>query len=326
MDMQGVTDTLGALFAQSGRVTAVLLSGAPGIGKTACIAAAAAKAHKPVLTLPLPTMEAVDLRGMPTVIGGRTQWASPLPRDGEGVLILDEVSSAAPDVQVAAHHLVWAEAGSDMSVPNGWHIVLTGNRATDKTLYRAMSGPLRNRLLMLNVEVNPLQWADWAAQANVHPFVVAFIRWLPDALMDKEVPADGAFPSPRAWDRAGRLLNLAVGPDVERELLAGTVGLAAATKFSAYLEMARTLPDIQSILDNPEKANVPKEPSLRYAITCSLAQYTRCQKVSAMRYVARLPADFGVVYLREIRDQFDIRSDADIREWIGKHKSAFLDE
>ena len=40
--------------------------------------------------------------------------------------------------------LFMQNSGSDMSLPEGWHIVLTGNRAADNTLFRATSGPLRN--------------------------------------------------------------------------------------------------------------------------------------------------------------------------------------
>src|ERR1700678_857351 len=141
---QEVTATLTKIFQKSTRRIVVFLQGPPGIGKTASVGQAAKSAGKNLITFALPTCESVDLRGLPHVENGATRWASPLPRDGSGVLLLDELSSAAPDVQVAAHHLVHAEPGSDMSLPEGWHLVMTGNRASDKTLFRALSAPLRN--------------------------------------------------------------------------------------------------------------------------------------------------------------------------------------
>ena len=104
------------------------------MGKTAVVAQAARRAAKELNTFALPTCESVDLRGLPNIVDGATKWASPLPKDGVGVLLLDELSSAAPDVQVAAHHLVHAEPGSDMSLPEGWHLVLTGNRAATRRI------------------------------------------------------------------------------------------------------------------------------------------------------------------------------------------------
>jgi MoxR-like ATPase len=156
---QEIATTLTTLFKQNNRSVVVFLQGAPGIGKTAAVGQAAQRASKELRTFALPTCESVDLRGLPIIENGSTKWASPLPRSGSGILLLDELSSAAPDVQVAAHHLVHAEPGSDMSLPAGWHLVLTGNRASDKTHYRATSAPLRNRLVTINCEPDVKQWA-----------------------------------------------------------------------------------------------------------------------------------------------------------------------
>src|SRR3972149_11171537 len=126
------------------------------------------------MTIALPTCEAVDLRGMPQIVDGRMQWASPLPKDGAGVLILDEISSAAPDVQVAAHHIAWHEDGSDVALPKGWHLVMTGNRASHKTLYRPMSGPLRNRVILLDIESDADSWCRWAVRNAISPLITGF--------------------------------------------------------------------------------------------------------------------------------------------------------
>ena len=159
MNTADVQETLYKLFIKPEKAVNIFLQGGPGVGKTSIVAQAAKKAKKNLITFALPTCEAVDLRGIPHVVDGKTVWASPLPRTGEGVLLLDEVSSAPPDVQVAAHHLIWAEEGSDMSLPKGWHVVLTGNRVQDKTLYRSMSGPLRNRLATVQCQADVAQWA-----------------------------------------------------------------------------------------------------------------------------------------------------------------------
>ena len=315
--------TLTAVFNQDERKQSVFIMGSPGLGKTAIVAQAAQTAHKQLMTIALPTCEAVDLRGMPQIIDGQTKWASPMPKDGKGVLLLDVLSSAAPDVQVAAHHLVWAETSSDMALPKGWHVVLTGNRATDKTLYRATSGPLRNRLCLLNIEPDSKQWCDWAMDAGINPHVIGFIRWRPELLTCKEIPSDGAFPSPRAWQRASDVLSLTVSTSIEREMIAGTVGEGPTTEFAAYLRTARELPSIQAILANPKKAEVPKSPSLLYALITGMAQYTRQEQVSAMAYVSRVPAEFALLYIRDIRDKYNITVDKDIRSWVAEHKSMF---
>lgn len=323
MNTVDLKNTLTGIFQSPERKLAVMLQGSPGVGKTAIVAEAAEAARKELVTIALPTCEAVDLRGLPQVVEGQTRWASPLPRGGEGVLLLDELSSAAPDVQVAAHHLVWTEKGSDTTLPEGWHIVLTGNRATDKTLYRAVSGPLRNRLTTINVEADSGSWTDWAMDHNLNPNIIGFIRWRPELLTVKEVPGEGAFPSPRAWNRASTLLGLSVSANVERELLVGTLGEGVTTEFAAYLRTARELPSIESILADPKHADVPSSPSLQYALVTNLAQYTRQFAKSAMVFVKRMPAEFGLRYIVDVRDHFDIREDEEIVKWVSSHKALF---
>jgi AAA domain (dynein-related subfamily) len=321
---QEIESTLTTLFKQDSRRVVAFLQGPPGIGKTAAVGQAAQKAGKNLRTFALPTCESVDLRGLPTIEKGTTQWASPLPRDGEGVLLLDEVSSAAPDVQVAAHHLVHAEPGSDMSLPAGWHLVLTGNRASDKTHYRATSAPLRNRLVMINCEPDVAQWAEWAMDNGIAPTVTAFLRWRPELLISKEIPGEGAFPSPRSWEATSNILALQMSPTIEREMILGAIGEGATIEFDAYLRTARELPAIEAILEAPTKAQVPKSPSQLYALATSLAQYTREHKKSAMRYVTRMPAEFALLYIMDIRrGHYDIRKDEAIGKWISEHSKLF---
>lgn len=92
MTPRHILNTLSAIL-RSDNPQTVHLYGPPGCGKTALCSQAAKATRLQALIIALPTCEAVDLRGMPQIVNGRTSWASPLPRDGEGVLVLDEVST-----------------------------------------------------------------------------------------------------------------------------------------------------------------------------------------------------------------------------------------
>jgi hypothetical protein len=325
---QEIASSLTTIFKQDTRSVVLFVQGPPGIGKTAAVGQAAQSVGKKLVTFALPTCESVDLRGLPTVENGVTLWASPLPREGSGVLLLDELSSAAPDVQVAAHHLVHAEPGSDMSLPAGWHLVLTGNRAIDKTHYRATSGPLRNRMVIINVEPDVRQWAKWAIDNSISPVITAFVRWRPELLMAKEIPGEGGFPSPRSWEAVSNILTLQMAGSIEREMILGTIGEGTSIEFEAYLRTARELPALEAIIHEQSKANVPESPAQLYALATSLAQYTREHKKSAMRYVARMPAEFALLYVMDVRrgGNYDIRKDKDIARWIGEHSKLFETE
>ena len=181
-------------------------------------------------------------------------------------------------------------------------------------------------MIIVKLEADVASWATWAMEAGIQPEVIGCLRWRPELLAAKEVPAEGAFCSPRAWERVSHILGLSTPANVERELLIGTIGEGPATEFSAYLKTYRELPALEAIIAAPDKATVPTSPALQYAITTALSQYTKEKQISAMPYMKRLPATFGLLYIRDIRDKYKIGADKDIRSWIAEHKSLFTDE
>lgn len=72
---------------------------------------------------------------------------------------------------------------------------------------------------------------------------------------------------------------------------------------------------------------MPKSPAQLYALVTSLAQYTRERQKSAMRYVARMPAEFALLYVMDVRrGHYDIRADKEIGKWITEHQKLFETE
>ena len=108
-------------------------------------------------------------------------------------------------------------------------------------------------------------------------------------------------------------------------MILGTIGEGASIEFGAYLRTARELPTIEAIIDDQGEAQVPKSPAQLYALVTSLAQYTRERRESAMKYVARLPAEFALLYVMDVRrgGEYDIRQDKEIAKWIGEHSKFF---
>src|SRR5262245_54184036 len=84
------------------------LWGPPGVGKSQVLQQVAAKTKRQFLDLRLPLLDAVDLRGIPYKEGNVTRWLPPsfLPREGRGLLCLEEFASAFPVVQAAASSLI----------------------------------------------------------------------------------------------------------------------------------------------------------------------------------------------------------------------------
>jgi MoxR-like ATPase len=126
------------LSAQEGHHTPVMLWGPPGVGKSQIIAQVAARHGVPMIDIRLSQMEPSDLRGIPFRIEDRVEWAIPsmLPdakRHGpQGILFLDEITSAPPSVSAAAYQLILDRRLGAYQIPEGWAIFAAGNRQGDR--------------------------------------------------------------------------------------------------------------------------------------------------------------------------------------------------
>ena len=122
------------LASREGAHTPVMLWGPPGAGKSQLVAQAAARHGAPVIEVRLAQMEPTDLRGIPFRDGRNVVWSVPamLPDAGrhgaQGILFLDEITSAPPTVTAAAYQLILDRRLGEYHVPEGWVIVAAGNR------------------------------------------------------------------------------------------------------------------------------------------------------------------------------------------------------
>ncbi len=262
---------------REGHHTPVMLWGPPGIGKSQVVAQVAARHGAPMIDIRLSQMEPSDLRGIPFRSGELVEWAVPaiLPdarRHGpEGVLFLDEITSAPPTVSAAAYQLILDRRLGAYEVPAGWAIFAAGNRQGDRGVTYSMPAPLANRFSHFEFEVNLDDWVAWAYATGVDERVIAFLRFRPELLFDFD-PAHNpvAFPSPRSWEFAHRALQkFGEYPDLLLGTLQACVGPAAGVELKAFVDNLDHLPDLDAILRGDE-VPVPREVDLQYAVASSL--------------------------------------------------------
>ena len=259
-----------------GHHTPVMLWGAPGVGKSQMVAEVARKRGKPVIDIRLSQMEPTDLRGIPFRSDQGVEWAVPaiLPdkkRHGnEGILFLDEITSAAPTVSAAAYQLILDRRLGEYQVPDGWAIFAAGNRQGDRGVTYAMPAPLANRFSHFEVETHLDDWVAWAYANQIDERVIAFLRFRPELLFDFD-PAHNpvAFPSPRSWEFAHRALQKFTAGNLLLESIQACVGPAAGIELNAFIDNLDNLPDIDAIVQG-EEASVPKETDLQYAVAAAL--------------------------------------------------------
>jgi hypothetical protein len=302
--------------------------GSPGIGKSQIIHQVGAALGLFVQDVRAVLLDPVDLRGLPHVNGdNRAHWAIPdfLPRDGKGILFLDELNRAPMLVQNACFQLVLDRKLGEYTLPDEWVVVSACNRESDGGGVSKMSSALCNRFVHLDVEPDLNDWCKWAVANGIEPMVIAFLRYRPN-LLHQFSRTEKAFPSPRSWEFVSLITGKNANPDVEHGLFCGTVGNGAAAEYSAFIRLYKSIPSIDGILLNPQSAVVPTDPAGLYAVSSALAHRANAANFrQVMTYLDRIPEEYQVMTVKDatVRDP-GLCSCTDFTSWAIKHADVVL--
>jgi hypothetical protein len=289
------------------RHTTVFVRGASGIGKSDAVRQAAAElqAQYPdewagVVDLRLAQCDVTDLRGVPSVVDGRTVWNKPefFPRAGtRGIFFLDEITSAPPSMQAVAYQI----ALDRLHMPDGWMVVTGGNRQSDRGVTFAMASPLVARMCVIDVETELHGFLEYAASHGVRPEIMAFLSERPDLLHNFEAAHAGEpFPNPRSWVRASAHLTLCEDSPAERvEVMGGDVGKEAAASLEAFLRVWETMPKLQDIFDNPDSVEMPERMDVQHCVVMGLATLSNETNFdNAYKFLARMPKELQTLAVK----------------------------
>ena len=269
----------------------VLLWGKPGVGKSSFLEGLHAEKF-PVITLIASIHDPTDFSGLPVQHEGRVRYAIPewveqFGEDGNGLLFLDELTTAPPAVQAALLRVVLERKVGFHSLPNNVRIVAAANPPDMMSGGWELSPPLRNRFVHLqwdlpaNIyiealesgfakvklpQIDPTKHAALVGHWKL--LVAAFLKRSPSLLYTSPENDPYAFATPRTWDFTASLLAscdlLGIAPKKGQkattaclELVKGALGEGVTIPFLEFLNSLK-LPDPVKVLDGEDKLNMQK--------------------------------------------------------------------
>lgn len=321
----------------------LFLWGSPGVGKSAIVAQFAERhfaAADGLVTVNLREvlrdvravlLDPVDVKGLPVPDMERqlVTWlvAEFFPRDGRGILFLDELNAAPRLVQAALYQLVLDRRIGDYVLPDGWHVVAAGNLETDRAITERMSTALASRFVHVTVEPDAKDFIAWGASNDIHPVILAMIQAKPELLFNFDPKLnERTFSCPRTLQFASDILKAEPPREIELPVLEGTVGRGVAGEIVAFKRYLDRIPDADKVISDPKSAEVPDYATAQgLGILCVLIgvlsrKATEKNFARILTYAERIPAEFSIflVKLCTARSS-ELTETADYIQFLSKH-------
>lgn len=278
----------------------VLITGAPGIGKSDIVAQAALEAQADLIISHPVVADPTDAKGLPFPSkDGKSATFLPFGELKQALeatkptcFFLDDLGQASPAVQASYMQLILARRINGHVLSDQVVFVAATNRRTDRAGVQGILEPVKSRFAsIVELEPNLDDWVDWALENDQPMELISFLRFRSNLLHAFNPTQDlKNSPCPRTWANAGKLSRLGLDRDVELAAIQGAVGEGAAAEFIGFLQICRDLPPIDGILIDPEGAKIPADkPAAMFAVCTALAERaTVANFPRVLRYAERL--------------------------------------
>lgn len=310
------------------------LIGGPGIGKTAAVETVANIMGLHLEVLIAANRDRTDFGGIPVPDGDGVRlahlpWVERLVQKG-GILFLDEIGSAPPDVRPALLRVINERVVGDTRLPATVAVLAASNPSEwgEGEGPEAFSLAMRTRMVHLHVQADHQAFVagltgGWrkpdlrdiptpeqveGALPAARAAVAGFISRYPEALAPLPKPGQEVWgwPTPRSWEKLAvpvLAAYLAAGQpstleEVYLELLVGAVGNYGNTFHHWWKE--QNLPHPEEIFEDPLHAPIPKAPDQLHVLIGSVVaaiQQSPTQKRwdAAWTYLRRLAQDMTLL-------------------------------
>lgn len=263
----------------------VLVRGHPGIGKSAMADSLAKELGLGLVDIRLAQRDPADVAGVyfPDEMKKQLNLLAPdwvARAVTEPVMVfLDEINAAVTKLhQAAAYQIVLERRVGPFQFHAGTVVLAAGNLEEDNAIVTPLSSALSNRFAHFRLRVDARSWVEWATDKGIDGRILGFIASRGTELLYQNTGED-AFPSPRTWEMAGKVIGKVPASQVRRVITA-CVGAAAAAEFDSWLAIYGRV-DPAAIVRRGQKIDFTKadglEPSFRYAAIFAVSAWVADQ-------------------------------------------------
>ncbi len=278
------------------RALSTFILSSPGFGKTSQVAAFASDIEAELITQVASTLDRLDVAGLPQTVkdatlGNVTEFA-PMrlmaslskERNPDGpkvVLYFNELNAAPESVYPVLYRLFNERSICGLTLRDNVILIADGNPSSSASAGREMQMALRRRFAWLVIQEDIPVWQKWAMAHGVDARVVSFFSAADFAKhfcdFDPKARQRITYSCPASWTKLARKLDVILDTFSSHEermtAFCGLVGMESGTAFSAYIKHMDDLPDVQSILENPEEAVLPKKADILSLLCGSVINY-----------------------------------------------------
>ena len=302
-----------------GEGLSALVLGHPGVGKSALAASLAETMGLPLVDIRLAQQEPADLAGV-WFPDRERESLKLLPPDWvrrvcaePAFVFLDEFNAAVTRLHQSVAYQVVLEHRLGPFVFHPDTVVLAaGNLAEDRALATSLSSALNNRFVHFVLRPDPQVWVRWARDAGLDPRIVAYVEHHGRRVLYQPTRGEPAFPSPRSWEMASRLVGRL--PRAQwRRAVAACVGRAAAEELHAFARSWDRVRPARVVRDGriPDfRSGEIAEPSRTHAVVMAVAEWLVAREdgldAREARHVASflaapgLEAEYRLLFLHRI--------------------------
>ena len=241
----------------------------------------------------------------------------------KGIFFLDEAPEADPMVINVARQLVLGLGVGQYKLPEGWFVVLAGNRVKDKAGAKRLPSHFRDCLVYLYADADLEDTCDHGAVSGWDFKVVSYLRARGGEFYCKNDPLADCNSNPRSWERVSNALKLqGLTGSVLQQIISGIVGESACADFIGFLKIIKDVPeflDLDNLIANAETARIPERPDVQYALCGALSlKANNANMGKIIAYVSRLTSqEMAVVCIKDaVRRDNSFAKHPDVKAWL----------